>query len=284
MDKEKNENINQLADWSVVENYINEKYDLSAAQFDSILIAPSEVPLDIIYAGIKSKMKLGDTSSVIDYLNDQSPDFSAKVCESIEEYRLSYCIQFKAEALSHGNLKDAIIKMYFDDQKLRGNLMHDIAKKYEIDSLYEVGDCGNLSIDERNQCLLKKIISMHGFPNKSMIGKDALNGVFMIIQHADNDTSWQRKQLVDIKKLVDSGDFSPQKYAYLYDRIQLNAGLPQRYGTQFSGIKDGELVPYNIEDPENVNKRRSVIGLMPLEMYVRISTGYLNKSQELDTN
>lgn len=52
MDKEKNENINQLADWSVVENYINEKYDLSAAQFDSILIAPSEVPLDIIYAGM----------------------------------------------------------------------------------------------------------------------------------------------------------------------------------------------------------------------------------------
>lgn len=284
MDKEKNENINQLANWSVVENYINEKYDLSAAQFDSILIAPSEVPLDIIYAGIKSKMKLGDTSSVIDFLNDQSPDFSGKICESIEEYKLSYCTQFKAEALSHGNLKDAIIKMYFDDQKLRGNLMHDIAEKYKIDSLDEVGDCGNLSIDERNQYLLKKIISMHGFPNKSMIGKDALNGVFMIIQHADNDTSWQRKQLVNIKKLVDSGDFSPQKYAYLYDRIQLNAGLPQRYGTQFSGIKDGGLVPYNIEDPENVNKRRSVIGLMPLEMYVRISTGYLNKSQELDTN
>ena len=63
-----------------------------------------------------------------------------------------------------------------------------------------------------------------------------MQGVFYIIQHADHDLDWQSAQLPLIKKAVDQEDLEADNYAYLYDRVQVNAGKPQRYGTQFEDV------------------------------------------------
>lgn len=91
----------------------------------------------------------------------------------------------------------------------------------------------------------------------------------MIIQHADRDKEWQQSQLENVEIAVKKGDLDGQSYAYLYDRIQVNNGEKQLYGTQFSKVdpvsKTVELAP--TEDIEHLDERRMEIGLMPIEMY-----------------
>jgi hypothetical protein len=60
-----------------------------------------------------------------------------------------------------------------------------------------------------------------------------------------------------------------QKYAYLYDRIKINSGEKQLYGTQFEKVdpinKTVELA--DTENIENLDNRRMKVGMMPIKMY-----------------
>jgi hypothetical protein len=73
----------------------------------------------------------------------------------------------------------------------------------------------------------------------------------------------------NIEKAVKKGDMDGQSYAYLYDRIQINSGERQLYGTQFAKVdssnKTVELA--ETEDLENLDRRRMEVGMMPIEMY-----------------
>ena len=93
--------------------------------------------------------------------------------------------------------------------------------------------------------------------------------MFFIIQHSDGDKQWQKSQLPNIERAVENGDLDGQKYAYLYDRIKINSGEKQLYGTQFSNVdpinKTVELA--DTENVEDLNKRRMKIGMMPIDMY-----------------
>lgn len=52
--------------------------------------------------------------------------------------------------------------------------------------------------------------------------------------------------------------------AMLTDRVRVNTGRPQLYGTQFRPI-GGKHVPLEIEDTEHVDERRAQMGLGTLE-------------------
>ena len=67
---------------------------------------------------------------------------------------------------------------------------------------------------------------------------------------------------------------SKEQYALMKDRILMDDGKPQIYGTQWH---NGKL--YKLESPENVNKRRKEMGLEPLEQYLKI----FNIEHQLDT-
>lgn len=56
--------------------------------------------------------------------------------------------------------------------------------------------------------------------------------------------------------------------AYLTDRVRLGDGKPQIYGTQIE-IKDGRWQPRDVEDPENLDRRRKEIGLPPIAEYLK---------------
>lgn len=60
-----------------------------------------------------------------------------------------------------------------------------------------------------------------------------------------------------------------QSYAYLYDRIKMNSGEKQLYGTQFSDVdpENGTVTLAETEDMDNLDHRRMGIGMMPIEMY-----------------
>ena len=121
--------------------------------------------------------------------------------------------------------------MRIKDQYARSNLLTDLLEKYKLEKSEVILDSYATNTDEINRERLKEIIKEYGFPTKKLVGKDAMEGIFLVIQHADMDKAWQATQLPNIKNAVDKGDIHAQDYAYLYDRIKVNAGEKQLYGT-----------------------------------------------------
>lgn len=83
------------------------------------------------------------------------------------------------------------------------------------------------SVDTANEFRIKEIIKKYGFPTKELIGEEGLKDFWLLIQHLAFDTDLQQECL-------DKCDFGPIEYMYLYDRIQVNKGLDQKYGTQLN--------------------------------------------------
>ena len=70
-----------------------------------------------------------------------------------------------------------------------------------------------------------------------------------------------------MQEYLQSGGVLRRNYAYLWDRVAVNSGELQRYGTQpdWLSCKDGSLTLMPMEDPENVDERRSTMKLGPMQ-------------------
>jgi hypothetical protein len=120
-----------------------------------------------------------------------------------------------------------------------------------------------MASDERTTKALKDIVAKHGWPGKSLVGKDGAHAAWVIIQHS-RDIAFQKACLEKLELAVAQGEAQAVEHAYLYDRVAVNSGRPQRWGTQFDGLK-----PYPIEDAEHVDERRKAIGLSTMAEYER---------------
>jgi len=69
-------------------------------------------------------------------------------------------------------------------------------------------------------------------------------------------------------RAVAAGDAEPQHLAMLQDRVLVNEGRPQIYGTQTAGVVDGVPVPWPCEDPERLDERWAEVGLDPFHVHV----------------
>jgi hypothetical protein len=86
----------------------------------------------------------------------------------------------------------------------------------------------------------------------------------MIAQHGDKQ--FLHETLPLMKAAVDKGDLDAALYATSFDRVRIQDGQKQLYGSQFD-TQNGKCEPMPIEDPEHVNERRKAIGLGPLDEY-----------------
>jgi len=120
------------------------------------------------------------------------------------------------------------------------------------------------AIDTKSTTRMKEVIAKHGWPGKSLVGEDGANTAWLLVQHADADPAFQKQCLALLEKAYKAGEASERDYAYLFDRVAVAEGKPQRYGTQF---KDGK--PQPIEDEANVDARRKAIGLGTMAEYAK---------------
>lgn len=121
----------------------------------------------------------------------------------------------------------------------------------------------------RNGARLSEILDAHGWPAASMVGVDAAEAAWIVLQHAISMPELQRRGLVLLHAAVERGDAPPPHAAMLDDRIRVLEGREQRYGTQLDWDEDGELSPHPVEDPDGVDARRHAVGLEPLADAVR---------------
>ncbi|MDP2947485.1 MAG: hypothetical protein Q8N88_05210 [Nanoarchaeota archaeon] len=116
------------------------------------------------------------------------------------------------------------------------------------------------AIDGVNNMRIRKIIEDYGYPTQKLIGKQAMGSFWILIQHQDFDLGLQEECLKNC-------DFQPKEEAPLTDRVLLNSGKKQIYGTQFHRDKKLNLVPRPIKDIKNLDKRRKSVGLEPFKEY-----------------
>lgn len=121
--------------------------------------------------------------------------------------------------------------------------------------------------DSINLVKVKKIIDMYGWPGPDEVGKQGAKTIFLVVQHADSLTQVTYFPLM--QEAVKKGKARPQDLALLEDRILTNQGKEQIYGSQVRTNETGKYEFFPIKDEANVNKRRAVVGLQPLEEYAK---------------
>ena len=171
-------------------------------------------------------------------------------------------------------LEAELLKMGVDDQKYRGVIEAEALKMAAAGTAkasdeYVAAVKSQDEIDARNMARLEEVIKQHGWPGKGLVGKEASQAAFIILQHTD--LTRQQKYLPLLKKAARKGDARPADVAMLEDRVLVGRGKKQIYGTQVrSGPQTGgKLVLAPIEDEEHVDKRRASVGLMPLKDYLK---------------
>lgn len=113
-------------------------------------------------------------------------------------------------------------------------------------------------VHKANAKILREIINEIGFPTLSKVGSKASDAAWLIIQHSIGEPEFMK---ACYKMMAENGfDVNPKNQAYLYDRIQVFQGKPQKYGTQL--IAGG--IPYPVENKENLNKERENVNLPSL--------------------
>ncbi|SEF46236.1 hypothetical protein SAMN04489712_10198 [Thermomonospora echinospora] len=115
---------------------------------------------------------------------------------------------------------------------------------------------------------LGRIMDEHGWPTVPMVGPEAARAAWLIAQHADRQLDVQRRALVLMEQAVAAGEAGVRELAFLRDRVRVNEGRPQIYGTQIAGVRDGAPVPWPCEDPEAMDRLRAEVGIDPFAVHV----------------
>jgi hypothetical protein len=119
------------------------------------------------------------------------------------------------------------------------------------------------AIDADNLPWLRSVVADHGWPGRSLVGLDGAAAAWLLVQHADDDSAFQRHCLELLRQAVRVEQATRSQLAYLTDRVLVGEGRPQEYGTQLTGRREG-WVPINLRDPARVDERRAEMSLGPL--------------------
>lgn len=161
-----------------------------------------------------------------------------------------------------------------------------LLEKGKLDQLYRVTnqmDENTLRLQEKidlaNQNWLDSIVDARGWPTASLVGEEASINAWLIVQHADKNTSFQKKCLEKMRHLIKRSEIRLSTFAYLVDRVLVNDCKPQLYGTQYSLIMDEQgkvksLEFKPIDESEWVDKRRRYMNMIPLEDYRSEALGH----------
>ena len=161
-------------------------------------------------------------------------------------------------------VREELLGLRAKDQSIR-ILLIDAWQKYGRDSeIAREVHRRMKSIDSASAVQVRQIIDRYGWPGKEDIGEEACEALFLCIQHADG-TDIQQKYLPLLEQAVREGNAEPWHLAFLTDRVRMNRGEKQIYGTQSISGREPYIIP--MEDPDRVDSLRRSIGLEPIADY-----------------
>ena len=266
------QNSKQLIDQSIVylKNKDNLKFDQTRDKVWAVFLKENIPSYNNAIENIKKKQysdAFKNLDSIIseDYFIDTilaDKNFSA--LHHLEGWK-KFTNQIKAKKSKYNNdVRLKLLDVQSKDQSIR-LIYQELKKTYTDDSdLVKSASEKMKKIDLESVDIVAKIIDKYGWLGKDKIGKEANETLFLGIQHID-DLVVQSKYLPAIKDAVKKGNAEPWHLAFLTDRILMNQGKKQVYGTQKIITKNPEtsyIIP--LENPEKVDELRKEIGLDPL--------------------
>lgn len=169
--------------------------------------------------------------------------------------------------MSQDSTYNEVIQQLFkidESDQIYRNQIDDIENKYgrkstEIKELYrKMKTADSLNLEQ-----VEKIIDNYGWLGYNEIGSQANSTIFMVIQHSNYKT--QLKYLPLMREAVKNKKAKGSELALLEDRVSLHEGRKQIYGSQiFWSETNKSYTVAPLEDPDNVDLRRSEVGLSTL--------------------
>jgi len=149
-----------------------------------------------------------------------------------------------------------LLAMKAEDLRVRDALAGD-------GSLFEGYHTRMEEVHRRNAARLREIIAEHGWPGQSLVGQQATEAAWMIVQHDIAEPQFLRDMLEIFRKEAARGELPAKWAALTEDRIRMYEGRPQLYATNMNWNERGELVIGEVDDPERLDQRRAAVGLPP---------------------
>lgn len=137
----------------------------------------------------------------------------------------------------------------------------------QLDSIYRIDQANRQAYDPKtdysNLEFVVNVIDQCGMPESSK----NIKTIFLVVQH--NHSIYQKRYIQQFKAAAQNGKLNRSSLAMMEDRILLNDGKPQIYGSQLTR-KTGETKwkLHDLMEPERVNIRRAEVGLEPIEAYL----------------
>ncbi len=130
-------------------------------------------------------------------------------------------------------------------------------------------------VDSLNQTKVFGILDNDGWP--SNLSDKANRAIWIVIDHSDLTS--RSKYLSLVRAKANEGVLDKSDYAMLNDRVLMEKGKPQVYGTQIkmAATVVGEdmamqLYLWPVKNPDALDSLRRNVGLLPIEEYLRSSS------------
>lgn len=263
-------------------------------------ISPSKLIADSFY---QQKDFLNATINYEKYLLHEYGAFNDYILLSHSYYKSGneekalWALSFLVKAFIYSECQE--IQLYFRNTTLENNKQYiEVLKKCDcnrmgksrafkpavaglLDSIY-IGDQVGRSIvsnpglpwrfidNTSSLHLIDSIYKKYGWLSKSEVGPNASMAQFLVIQHSNLESQLKREDR--IKDAVQKCLIEPAVYALLVDRIAIQKGEKQLFGTQM--MFDSTLQKYTylpVKDEKNLNQIRLDFGLLPIETYLKAS-------------
>jgi hypothetical protein len=165
------------------------------------------------------------------------------------------------------DVKTRLNKIYYEDQSERIHIP-EIQGQFGINSSELKEFLKKMGIkDSLNLMQIDDILNNYGWLSAIDVGDTASMTIFLVIQHSNLVN--RLKYLPIMRDAVKKGKAKPKHLALLEDRVALEQGRKQIYGSQIGfNVIDSTNYVLPLEDPENVDKRRNAVGLEPIAEYV----------------
>jgi len=131
-----------------------------------------------------------------------------------------------------------------------------------------------IALNRKHIKRIEEILKNIKLPRISILSYDGALAMWLLVQHAADNLTFQKKYLALTKALlkIDPDDVYKEGVAYLEDRVEVKEKRKQTYGTQFRDVVDAKvpcLEPQPIKNPKTLNDRRRLVGLQPIEGYIK---------------